>query len=53
MGIGSQSREVPESTYIEAVDAFNSATREISIYVYGWLKTKDGSEDLSAHNKQV
>jgi hypothetical protein len=51
MGIGSQAREVPESTYIEAVDAFNSATLEISKYVYGWLKTKDGSVDLSAHNK--
>lgn len=53
MGIGSRSREVPESTYIEAVDAFNSATLEISKYVYGWLKTKDGSVDLSAHNKKI
>lgn len=50
IGIGSQSKKIPESTYIEAVEAFNAATLEICKYVYGWLKTKDGSVDLSAHN---
>jgi hypothetical protein len=53
MGIGSHAKVVPESNYIEAAKAFNSATQEISKYVYGWLKTKDGSVDLSAHNKSL
>lgn len=53
IGIGSKSKDIPESTYIEAVDAFNAATLEIYKYVYGWLKTKDGSVDLTAHNKPL
>ncbi|MFT6909438.1 MAG: hypothetical protein ACJAS1_006157 [Oleiphilaceae bacterium] len=51
IGIGAHSKDIPEATYIEAVEAFNAATLEICKYVYGWLKTKDGSVDLSAHNK--
>lgn len=51
IGIGSQSNQIPKETYIEAIEAFNAATLEISKYVYGWLKTKDGSVDLSVHDK--
>ncbi|MGF1849464.1 hypothetical protein [Vibrio lentus] len=53
IGIGSQSNQIPKETYIEAIEAFNAATLEISKYVYGWLKTKDGSVDLSADNKAI
>jgi hypothetical protein len=53
IGIGSHSKKIPESTYIEAIEAFNAATLEICKYVYGWLKTKDGSVDSSAHNKPI
>jgi hypothetical protein len=53
IGIGSHSKKIPESTYIEAIEAFNATTLEICKYVYGWLKTKDGSVDLSAHNKPI
>ena len=41
IGIGTQSKKVPESIYIEAIEAFNAATLEICKFVYGWLKTKD------------
>lgn len=53
IGIGSKSNQIPKEIYIEAIEAFNAATLEISKYVYGWLKTKDGSVDLSAHNKTI
>lgn len=53
IGIGSQSNQVPKKIYIEAIEAFNAATLEICKYVYGWLKTKDGSVDLSTHNKPL
>ena len=51
VGIGSYSNGVPKEVYLEAVDAFNAATYEIYQFVYGWLKTKDGSIDLTAHKK--
>ncbi|MEZ9858050.1 hypothetical protein AB4381_06145 [Vibrio splendidus] len=49
IGIGSQSNQIPKETYIEAIEAFNAATLEISKYVFGWLKTKDGSVDDLHH----
>lgn len=53
IGIGSYSNDTPEKVYLEIVEAFNAATDEIYKFVYGWLKTKDGSIDLTAHNKKV
>ncbi|MBL4797700.1 MAG: hypothetical protein JKY50_09815 [Oleispira sp.] len=53
IGIGSYSNDVPDSIFLEAVEAFNATTYEICKYVYGWLKTKDGSIDLAAHNKKI
>lgn len=44
--IGSQSKDISESTYIEAVEAFNAATLEICKFVYGLLKIKGGSVDF-------
>jgi len=51
IGIGSYSNSLPEEVFLEVVEAFNATTYEILKFVYGWLKTKDGSIDLTAHNK--
>ncbi len=51
--ISPSDKELPESLYIEAVDAFNAATRLFLFYVRSWTVTKDNPDLFDNKKKET
>jgi hypothetical protein len=49
--MSAEDKELPEQTYVEAVEAFCSATKVFHHYVEGWIVTKDNPEAVARLRK--
>jgi hypothetical protein len=45
--------KLPETIFLQAIDAFKSATKILSIYIEGWIYTKNNPEEIAALAKKL
>lgn len=53
MQVGAGDKELPERTYVEAIEAFCAVTRVLHYYVEGWTVTKNNPEMAARFRKNM